>query len=120
MLGATHSAANPLTAHYGTTHGAAIGILLPTVVRFNAAVVGREYGELIGDGSADAGDRLADRIRALVRSAGLPTSLAEVEVPRGALAMLAEEASGQWTARFNPRPVAVDDFRRLYESVYNP
>src|SRR5262245_35197920 len=35
MLVATHACANPLTAHYGLTHGLAIGILLPHVVRFN-------------------------------------------------------------------------------------
>ena len=37
MLGACHACANPLTAHYGMTHGIAIGILLPHVIRFNAA-----------------------------------------------------------------------------------
>ena len=36
MLGATHACANPLTARYGTTHGDAIAILLPHVVRWNA------------------------------------------------------------------------------------
>src|SRR5207237_508075 len=34
MLGACHACANPLTAHYGLTHGTAIGILLPHVIRF--------------------------------------------------------------------------------------
>ena len=36
MLGATHACANPVTARYGTTHGEAIAILLPHVVRWNA------------------------------------------------------------------------------------
>src|ERR1039458_2733058 len=35
MLGATHACANPLTAHYGTTHGVAIAALLAHVVRWN-------------------------------------------------------------------------------------
>src|SRR5437762_2558656 len=35
MLGAAHSAANPLTAHYGIVHGQAVGMMLPQVVRFN-------------------------------------------------------------------------------------
>ena len=39
MLGATHACANPLTAHYGVTHGTAVGIMLPHVIRFNAAAV---------------------------------------------------------------------------------
>src|SRR5205085_4079330 len=37
MLGATHAAANPLTAHFGVVHGQAVGIMLRHVVRFNAA-----------------------------------------------------------------------------------
>ena len=36
MLGAAHSAANPLTAHFGIAHGQAVGTMLPHVVRFNA------------------------------------------------------------------------------------
>src|SRR5688572_30419634 len=36
MLGAAHSAANPLTAHYNIVHGQAVGLMLPGVIRFNA------------------------------------------------------------------------------------
>src|SRR5213079_2259376 len=49
MLGVCHALANPLTAHYGITHGIAIGILLPHVLRFNAAAVGGLYGDLAHD-----------------------------------------------------------------------
>ena len=65
-----HACANPLTAHYGLTHGIAIGILLPHVVRFNAAAVGALYADLVhevgllnGDEAA-AGEVLAQRITA--------------------------------------------------------
>src|SRR5256714_6007331 len=37
MLGAAHAAANPLTAHFGVVHGQAVGVMLPAVIRFNAA-----------------------------------------------------------------------------------
>src|SRR5262249_24494991 len=46
MLGATHACANPLTAHYGLTHGISIGIMLPHVIRFNDAAVRPLYWEL--------------------------------------------------------------------------
>ena len=36
-----------LTAHYGITHGLAIGILLPHVIRFNAKAVGPLYSDLV-------------------------------------------------------------------------
>src|SRR5215510_12764394 len=81
MLGAAHALANPLTAHYGLTHGIAIGILLPQVVRFNAAAAGSLYGDLIhdvgllnGDEHA-AGEVLAHYLSSLLRVAELPANL---------------------------------------------
>src|SRR5947209_10128947 len=82
MLGATHACANPLTAHYGITHGVAIGILLPHVVRFNAEAVGNLYGELLEhaglpEGEAGAAEVLARRVTDWLRAAGLPRTLSE-------------------------------------------
>jgi alcohol dehydrogenase len=123
MLGACHACANPLTAHYGLTHGIAIGILLPHVVRFNATTVGKLYSDLAhqaglmnGD-EGMAGEALAQRITDLLRVAGLPTRLADCGISRGILPVLAEEAAQQWTARFNPRPVTEIDLLRLYEAA---
>src|SRR5438552_76219 len=59
MLGAAHALANPLTAHYGMTHGIAIGILLPHVVRFNALGAGFLYGDLVHDVGLLNGDQHA-------------------------------------------------------------
>src|SRR5439155_12060094 len=47
MLGATHACANPLTALHGTPHGIAIAVLLPHVVRWNAAHVGDRYADFV-------------------------------------------------------------------------
>ena len=112
MLGACHSCANPLTAHYGLTHGVAIGLLLPHVVRFNAAEVGDLYAEL-----APAGD-LADHLSGFVADAGLPTRLREVGVAESILPLLAHEANQQWTARFNPRPVTDADLLTIYRAAW--
>ncbi len=49
MLGATHALANPLSARFDTTHGVAIGIMLPHVVRWNEAAVGELYRDLERD-----------------------------------------------------------------------
>ena len=123
MLGACHACANPLTAHYGLTHGIAIGILLPHVVRFNASTVGSLYADLLaqdnslnGDEQA-AGEILAERLIKLVRLAGLPQRLSECGITDGILPVLAEEAFQQWTARFNPRPVTEGDLLQLYKAA---
>src|SRR5207249_8785546 len=56
MLGAAHALANPLTAHYGITHGVAIGLVLPHVVRFNAPAVGPLYADLAHESGLVNGD----------------------------------------------------------------
>ena len=128
MLGAAHAAANPLTAHYGVVHGQAVGVMLPAVIRFNAAdpQTCRAYAELASqnesncanDGHAHACEELAARIDALLGLAQMPRSLAECGVERDAVGMLAQEAARQWTASFNPRPVAKEDFVELYEETF--
>jgi alcohol dehydrogenase len=123
MLGACHACANPLTAHYGITHGVAIGIMLPHVLRFNAGAVGSLYEELtelagLADGEASiAAEATAQRIGELVQAAGLPTTLTACGVSEGILPLLAEEAAQQWTARFNPRHVTETDLLALYEAA---
>jgi alcohol dehydrogenase len=124
MLGATHACANPLTAHYGLTHGIAIGVLLPHVIRFNAQVIGPLYGDLIHEAGQTNGaweaaaEALADRIASLMRAAGLPTKLADCGISRGIFPVLADEAAQQWTGKFNPRPVGFQELLTLYEQAY--
>jgi len=115
MLGVCHSCANPLTAHYGITHGVAIGVMLPHVIRFNAAdpVANGLYSQL-----APSADSLANSVEHLLSAAGLPKSLKECGVSDTILPLLAEEANEQWTARFNPRPVDQDDILKLYQSAW--
>jgi alcohol dehydrogenase len=113
MLGITHSCANPLTAHYGITHGVAIGMMLPTVIRFNAETAACRYKQL-----GMSPEQLAARVTALVQAAGLPTRLKDAGVAPGILELLAHEASEQWTARFNPRPVTEADLLSVYRAAW--
>jgi alcohol dehydrogenase len=126
MLGATHACANPLTKRYGTTHGVAIAVMLPHVVRWNAESVGDRYGELVrlagrDKGAVDrrwAGERLADRLEELARLAGLPPTLREVGASSEDLPALAKEAAAEWTGTFNPRPFDAAAAFSLYERAY--
>jgi alcohol dehydrogenase len=128
MLGATHACANPLTAHYGTTHGVAIAMLLPAVVRWNAGVASERYGELLGSSellstrmhreSGNPAESLARRLEEMARAGGLIGRLSEAGVDKGDLTMLAEEAAAQWTGRFNPRLFDKRGALEVYESVF--
>lgn len=123
MLGVAHSCANPLTSHYGITHGIAVTVMLPHVIRFNASHAAGLYSDLAHDVQLINGDAgaaaevLARRVSELLQAAHLPITLAACEVSAGILPILAEEASHQWTARFNPRPVHEQDLLRLYEAA---
>jgi alcohol dehydrogenase len=128
MLGAAHAAANPLTAHFGVVHGQAVGMMLPHVVRFNgkdpAAL--KAYAELasapeiacVSDGLDEALEALVHWLEVLLNLAEMPRSLADCDVDRAMIPIMAQEAAKQWTATFNPRPVTAADFADLYEAAF--
>ncbi len=126
MLGATHALANPLTAHYDITHGLAIGLMLPHVVRYNAPVVSALYARLAADfglcalDDPQASEHLAACLTGWVKLAGCPTSLRECGVDFARLPQLASEAAQQWTGTFNPRPVDATQLEELYRCAYEP
>jgi alcohol dehydrogenase class IV len=112
MLGAAHGCANPLTAKYGTTHGVAIAVMLPHVVRWNAEAVGDLYRELWPSGD------LAAHLDRLARAGGLPRSLGEIGASREDFEALAADAATQWTGQHNPRPLDAAAARGLYERAW--
>jgi alcohol dehydrogenase len=116
MLGAAHSAANPLTAHFGVTHGVAVGVMLPWVVRFNAVRCFEQYRDLAG--MTDPVDHLVECIDRWQKIGGIPKRLRDCGVDDRKFSTLAEEAAKQWTAAFNPRALTVGDFETLYRSAY--
>jgi alcohol dehydrogenase len=123
MLGATHACANPVTARYGTTHGVAIAIVLPHVVRWNAGTVGSRYRDLLRSAGKDAedgqaGEALAARLEELAAAGGLPKDLRALGASREDLPALAQEAAGQWTGGFNPRAFDADGAREVYECAF--
>ena len=116
MLGAAHACANPLTARYGITHGVAVALMLPHVIRFNSTVAEKSYRQLHPDGN------LANRVVELKDIGNLPNTLQECSVQYTIgtvdIPTLAKEASIQWTAQFNPRSLNIQDFTKLYEAAY--
>jgi alcohol dehydrogenase len=126
MLGAAHALANPLTAAYGVTHGDAVALMLPHVVRHNGSAVEEQYQDLV---LATAFDRntpdqragsagLAHFLAEAAAKAGLATRLRDQGVPRERLPELATDAAKQWTGTFNPVEMREADFLKLYEQAF--
>jgi alcohol dehydrogenase len=130
MLGAAHAAANPLTAHFGIVHGEAVGLMLPAVVQFNAqdpavcslyADLARAAGLAASNSTPEqAVGSLLATLQSLRAAARLPKVLSERDVTAASIPSLATDAASQWTAHFNPRPVAPADFERLYHTALGP
>jgi len=125
MLGATHACANPLTAHYGTTHGAALAMLLPTVVRWNKTEVAGRYAELAqlagletGIDELEASEALARRLEQLAAAGELQSNLRSAGIEQEELTSLAGEAAKQWTGTFNPRPFDQAGALEVYQGAY--
>lgn len=125
MLGATHACANPLTARYGTAHGAAIAMLLPSVVRWNGPVAAERYTELLRlssgnptSGHQNPAELLAQRLEQLAAAGGLDGGLRNAGIPATDLPALAMEAAEQWTGSFNPRSFEMAGAMEIYEWAY--
>jgi alcohol dehydrogenase len=108
MLGATHACANPLTAHFGTTHGVAISMLLRHVVRWNKAHA--DYDTLR--------PYLAERLAELAQAAGMPRDLRSAGIDSEMFETLSKEAGEQWTGKHNPRPFDAAGAMEIYQCAY--
>lgn len=113
MLGAAHACANPLTALFGITHGIAVGVMLPYVVRYNLGndTAAAEYDVL-------EVDDLPGTLTTMLGTGGVAPRLRDHAVPQSSLAELAAQAAQQWTSNFNPRPVDASSLLSIYESAY--
>ena len=119
MLGAAHATANPLTARYGITHGQAVGVMLPSVIRFNAQQCQEQYKRLIREiqpaiKNSQAGEALANLLMEWLGKSRLSLSLSELGVQEDTIEDLTADALEQWTGNFNPISLTKENVRHLY------
>jgi alcohol dehydrogenase len=112
MLGAAHAAANPLTAKFGITHGVAVGLMLPHVVAFNSKPPRENPYSPIA-----SAENLVGRIEMMLRIGSLPTHLSDLGITSADLPELGAIASQQWTAKYNPVPLAAGDLVQIYQAA---
>jgi alcohol dehydrogenase len=123
MLGAAHAAANPLTAMHGLVHGLAVGMMLPTVVRFNAAEESSRaaYSDLAESVPPalfqNSHPDLSCSLQKVLELANFPGSLKDCGVTADSVPSLAADAAKQWTATFNPRRASARDFEQIYHAA---
>jgi alcohol dehydrogenase class IV len=126
-IGITHSMSHPAGAHFDVPHGIANAINLPWVIEYNAGGgtdianryrdVNELFGLAAGGDDATVAHVLAEHVRELVSSLGLPTRLSEVGVPESAIPALVDGAMGDGCTLVNPREPTEEDFAQLYEKA---
>ena len=120
-LGIAHSLSHPCGACFDVPHGVANAINLPASIEYNAAggediaARYRDIGELLGlETAGEIGHTLAEHIRELVRSLGLPTRLSQVGVPESGIPLLVAGAMGDACTLVNPRAPTAEELAECY------
>lgn len=101
---AAHALSYPFTAHFGITHGNAVAILLPAVMRFNGEIP--ELSDLV----------TPEKLKEIFTSIGFEMKLSAFGVKAEDLDRMLDEVSVE-RMKNNPREVTRADARRILESV---
>ncbi len=142
FLGINHSLAHVLGAHFHIPHGRANAILMPHVIRFNAArprkltaypqyeypEADQNYAEIakhLGLPASTASDGVTSLIKAvseLTQQLDLPTTIAAAGVEESrflsAVEDMAYEAFADQTTTTNPRAPLVEELKEIYLQAY--
>jgi alcohol dehydrogenase class IV len=127
QLGLVHGMAHTMGALHHVPHGAACGIILPAVMRFNAdhaaarlALVAQALGvNTAGMAQREAALAAADALEALMRKVRHPMRLRDMGVPEDGLKVSAIHAVSDSANLFNARPVNNSkDILSIYREVF--
>lgn len=127
-VAAVHALAYPLGGHFHIPHGLSNSLVLPHVMRFNAAEAHHEYAELApiimgkaykAGTAAKVSAALIDYLEDLILEVGLPARLRDCKVPEHFLQRLASDAMQQQRLLINnPREVTEQDALDIYRAAY--
>jgi 4-hydroxybutyrate dehydrogenase len=119
-LGAVHALSHPLgglkqvSLHHGTLNA----VLLPYILEFNAGHSGEKYETIRRRLDLEPGADLAGYIRNLNKRLGMPSTLAEMGVPRECFIGVAESATKDHSSATNPRQASADEYFAILEAAF--
>lgn len=135
-LGDIHAMSHPLSAYFDIPHGVANGVLLPTILAYNALANRGKYERIyqsIVPGNTALSDfepgMLVEAVRKLLEDIGIPQTVMEaIQAVRGnekitrseveaLLGELAEDACKSGNIAVNPRTTTRDDVIALYQEA---
>ena len=124
-LGIVHSMAHPLGAFYGTPHGVANAIILPTVMEYNAEYTGEKFREIAKAFGIKHTRRMApeeyrkaavDAVRQLAHDVNIPENLKGIMDIKD-LDFIAESVLNDVCTGGNPRDTNLEEIKELYKKL---
>jgi len=118
-LGAVHSIAHPLSAHYDTHHGLANAVVLPYVLAFNLPVLEDKLKPLARLLDLPGGDAKAvlNWILAFRASLKIPHTLAEIGIPDDKAVIVGRDAFRDPSTGGNARAITETDMTRIFRAA---
>ncbi|MGW1681592.1 iron-containing alcohol dehydrogenase [Saccharopolyspora sp. NPDC002376] len=125
ILGATHAMSHQVGGLLDAPHGVINGVLLPHVIRFNAELSPTRYVPLAAAAgidtdrvpAAEVAEVLADRVRELADSVGVPRGLSCLGVGEHNVAHLARTTMKDACLATNPRQVTQAEIESLFRKA---
>jgi len=118
-LGVVHSLAHPLSSMLDTHHGLANAVNLPYGMRFNISGFEDKFRMMARamELENETGEAVVNRLFELNGELGLPIKLRDIGVNENHLEGLAELGFADFCHPNNPKPVTLEDFRKLYHEA---
>ena len=125
ILGATHAMSHQVGGLLDLPHGVVNGVLLPHVIRFNAAVVPERFATLAAATGLDvcglpsdvAAELFAQYVGELATAVGAPRRLGELGVRTCDVERLAATATLDACLTTNPRAASQDDIAAIFRDA---
>lgn len=125
ILGAAHAMSHQVGGLLDLPHGQINGVLLPHVIRYNAAYDPRQYVPIarslgLAEPSMPAHDAallVADRVAGLARRVGVPKGLAEMGVRADDIDRLAKQSLEDACMATNPRPSTAPEIADVFRAA---
>jgi maleylacetate reductase len=116
--GASHGIGYALGATFGVAHGHTSCVMLPAVLKWNAAVNG-ERQQALSEAMGAPSRAASDLIRELIAGLDQPTTLRQVGIKRENIDELARRALEYHPVKVNPRPIrTVGDVKEILELAW--
>jgi maleylacetate reductase len=116
--GASHGIGYALGATFGVAHGHTSCVMLPAVLRWNAAVNG-ERQKALSEAMGAPGRPAADLVKELVAGLDQPVSLRAVGIKRENIDELAKRSLAYQPVQLNPRPIRTEqDVKEILELAW--